>query len=66
MAEIEHDWELTPVCPYCGEEIEDAWEYGLGGDGASCEAECPECNREFRVTKYVTVRYLTEKLGGER
>lgn len=51
------------VCPYCGHEERDSWEWqpelhGPEGDG---DTECGECGREFGVSRHVSVSYSTRK-----
>lgn len=45
------------VCPYCGYEFEDSWEF------VDEEiTECGECGKEFIISEYVDVTYSTSKL----
>jgi predicted Zn-ribbon and HTH transcriptional regulator len=46
------------VCPQCGYEDKQSWEYNLNGE--STESECPECSAEFTVWRHVYVTYSTE------
>lgn len=57
--EIDHEWTTEIVCPYCGHKDRDSWEWNDGheGDGTS---ECGECEREFRVSRHVMIRYSTK------
>lgn len=45
------------VCPYCGHEHCDSWEYGAGDDNG--ETECGECGLPFLWTREVSVTYST-------
>lgn len=55
----DHDTDGTDeaVCPYCGHEIMDSWEYSRD-DG---EIECGQCCQEFNYTRNVSVTYSTSK-----
>ena len=48
------------VCPYCGEEQSDSWEYSRD-DGT---VECGSCSRQFRYTRNVSVDYTTHPIIG--
>jgi uncharacterized Zn-finger protein len=51
------------ICPHCGNEHRDAWEWDLGG-GIEGEGEvnCEECDKEFSVSRMVEITYTTRKL----
>ena len=55
-----------PVCPYCGHEHKDAWEWDLGpgleGDG---EYECSDCGKPFHVSRSVTIYYTTKTASND-
>lgn len=46
------------VCPYCGYEFEDSWEYDDDED-----VECYHCEKKFHVTKNVEVTYETHRIN---
>jgi DNA-directed RNA polymerase subunit RPC12/RpoP len=48
------------VCPECGHEERDAWEYGESGD-----IVCPNCGQRLHFERNVTVTYTTTVAGGE-
>ena len=48
------------VCPWCGYEDEDSWEYEEG----ETEAECPNCGKEFTVIAEIEMNYTTKPKGG--
>lgn len=53
------------VCPYCGYEFSDSWEYA---DYSRVEVECGDhlnCGKEFIVYPDVTVTYCSEKKKDE-
>lgn len=52
----DHEFTANIVCPYCGEEHGDSWEYSEG------ETECVECERRFDMVRVVEVSYVTSKL----
>lgn len=48
------------ICPWCGHEDPDSWEYGEG----ETDVECPSCRKPFTVEVTVSVEYTTEPKGG--
>ena len=61
--EIDTEFCEKPVCPYCGEKHEDAWEwFGRDDwDGAEQEVECDDCGKPFVVVLQLEVTYSTYK-----
>lgn len=53
---IEHERTDEIVCPWCGHEHADSWEFGDGS-----EMVCGECDNVFVFRKMVTVTYSTQK-----
>ena len=55
-----------PVCPYCGEKQEDAWEImsnlSLESSGDEGKQDCQACNKEFRLILEVEYSYTTEAI----
>lgn len=49
------------ICPYCGYEFSDSWEFSMKGDGDECEIDCDECNKKFTAIMDLTVSYSTYK-----
>ena len=51
-----------PVCPHCGYEHGDAWEwnFGPGLEGDSNGRECDRCGSEFDCERVVDVSYTTK------
>lgn len=45
-----------PVCPHCGHEQKDDWEFPDEG-----EVYCGECEKEFHLYRMVTWSYVTSK-----
>lgn len=59
-----HECNLTheAVCPYCGHEHGDSWEWGGTERGETDgEAECDSCEREFFWSRDVSVTYSSQK-----
>jgi len=52
-----------PVCPYCGDQDENAWELGSGGeeDGST---QCGNCNRPYMYQRQISVTYSTRPIIG--
>lgn len=51
-----------PVCPHCGYEHNDAWEwnFGPGLEGNSDGRECDRCGETFDCERIVDVSYTTK------
>lgn len=50
-----------PVCPHCGHEHLDAWEWDLGpGIDGEGEHDCGACERPFFVTRHAHITYTTK------
>lgn len=65
MSKIKNSYTSEPVCPYCGHEVRDAWEFSLS-DGESTEYECGSCDQTFDITRHITVDYSTHKKECEK
>jgi len=52
---VEHEYTKEIVCPHCGHEFSDSWEY----DEESGEIECYECGLKFDYSRNVSVDYST-------
>ena len=52
-----------PVCPACGHEHRDAWEWNFGGllDGET-EHDCDNCGNPMFCESIVTIEYTTRKV----
>lgn len=57
IKEIEHEYTDELVCPYCGYEKTDSWEYHEDEGGVDCD----ECDKSYLYTRVVTVEYITDK-----
>ena len=50
-----------PVCPHCGNEHRDAWEWDFGpGVEGECVTWCHSCGGEMSVSKMVTITYTSQ------
>jgi DNA-directed RNA polymerase subunit RPC12/RpoP len=58
MGEIDTDYTDEIVCPHCGYEYSDSWEF----DGYSDTIECSSCGEGFEYTRDVSVTYSTQKV----
>ena len=58
MSEIDHEYTEYVVCPHCGYEDSDTWDYEGG------KYYCNACNNPFWVVVNVSVTYSTEKVEG--
>jgi len=52
MSEIDHKFTNEIVCPYCGYEFSDSWEYldpsNDSHDGEEIDVECLECGKNLK------------------
>ena len=58
--DIDHEYTDEIVCPFCGYEVGDSWEYGNGDEDIGL-IECGRCDKEFYTTRNISVCYCTEK-----
>lgn len=58
MKSIDHEYTDEIVCPYCGSEHADSWEY----ESDTNVIDCWECGREFRYERHVIITYSSEKM----
>ena len=56
--EIDHDYTDFVVCPWCGYEEPDSWEYEDGD-----ETTCNECGGGMKVETHESISYTTAKTG---
>lgn len=64
--EIDHEYTSEIVCPYCGYEMSDSWEYNNTESGVT---ECGKCDKKFLYSVNHSVDYSTKKaacLNGEQ
>ena len=60
MPEIEHQYTTEIVCPHCGYEFSDSWEFEDSGD-----AECYRCDLAFFFERQIEVTYTTVAARGD-
>jgi len=53
---IKYNYTNEVVCPYCGYEFTDSWEYADEGD-----VYCETCENDFTYERVVTVEYRSYK-----
>lgn len=58
--DINCEFTLDIVCPYCGYGFSDSWEWDSEG-----EEYCENCDNEFSYERIVTVAYSTYKKESE-
>ncbi len=52
------DSDMNFICPYCGEEQGDSWEYDIGEDGE--EIDCQSCEKVFFAYTRRDITYYAE------
>ena len=57
--EFDTDYKDDIVCPYCGYEFTDSWEFNDTQDEQ--HVECCECGKEFFLYVNISVDYTTRK-----
>lgn len=57
IREIDHEYTDEIVCPHCGYEHSDSWEYEEDG-----EEDCHECGKPFYSGRDLSVTYWTSKM----
>ena len=60
MKEIDHKYTREAVCPYCGYEFSDTWDFNLQHDGDKTEVDC-DCGETFWLWINIDVDYTTRK-----
>ena len=56
---INHEYTDEIVCPYCGYEFTDSWEFSDTQDEQ--QVDCHDCGEEFLLYVHVSVDYTTYK-----
>lgn len=59
--EIDHVLTQNIVCPYCGYEHQDSWEWPDGDDNTACE----NCDKIFIFERIISCEYTTKKKDGD-
>jgi transcription elongation factor Elf1 len=60
--EIDTDYTDEVVCPHCGHEHSDSWEYNLTEQDYGA-LECAECGEMFEATLNKSISYSTRKVA---
>ena len=55
---IDHTYTHNIVCPYCGHENQESWDF----DGTFGETDCPDCEKVFEWRRETVVYYTTTKV----
>ena len=56
MGEIDHEYTEEVVCPWCGCEFSDSWEFSDDG-----ELDCYECGKSFDFYREISCSYVTKR-----
>lgn len=59
--EYETDYTDTPICPWCGHNHYDAFEWFME-NGEYLEKNCDSCKKPIEVSCSIDVSYCTEKV----
>lgn len=51
----DHTITKSIICPYCGDEIEDSWEY----EDDEGDIQCEYCGKNFHYERHTTIKYTT-------
>lgn len=57
MKYFDHNATNEVICPYCGYEFSDSWEFKEEWG----ELKCDECNKTFKYERFTEATYFTEK-----
>ena len=60
---IDHENTDELVCPWCGTEITDSWEYSPD-DADMGVIQCDICEKLFKAERITTIEYTTERHEG--
>lgn len=56
--EFETEHTENPVCPFCGHEHDDAWDWGGRDIG---DYVCNNCEKIFKYVRHIEIYYYTSK-----
>lgn len=63
--EINHSDTDEAVCPYCGYEFSDSWEFFHDDDGVTgTDIQCNNCNKTFFCELVFDITYTSSKKDG--
>lgn len=57
MPEIDHEYTNEAVCPWCGNEVGESWEFGDYVD----DYECDDCGKHFNISRNTEITYCTSR-----
>jgi hypothetical protein len=57
MSQIDHEHTTSIVCPYCGHENSDSWEYQEDED----DVDCGSCDKSFSLAVHHSTTYTTSR-----
>jgi len=60
-----YEFERDAICPYCGWEHRDCWEWHDGEDGFINRHECDRCGELFTFEVHVSIKYSTYPIIAE-
>lgn len=55
--EIDHEYTTNVVCPWCGHEFSDCFEWPDSDDGD----DCTECGKRYSYYREVSISYVSKK-----
>ncbi len=61
---IDTDYRKCPVCPHCGHEHEEWWDFEICGEEV-VQVECRSCEYEYEIYPHVSYTFSTFKLEDE-
>jgi hypothetical protein len=62
MPDFDTDYQRYPVCPYCGYNHRDAWEWPFDGAEDDLDHDCASCDKPFRCSRNIIVEYSTKPI----
>jgi transcription elongation factor Elf1 len=57
----ERSYTQSPVCPYCGDVDDSAWELDFG-NGSDMVTNCGNCGEDYVITREIEITYTTEPI----
>jgi len=61
IEDIDHEYTQEVVCPWCGHEYADSWEFPNDDD----DEHCNECGNIFSFERIVSVEYVSKRIERE-
>lgn len=58
MSEFEHEDTEEIICPWCGYQFRESWEFTAEED----ETDCYRCEKPFKYHRIIDVTYDTERV----